>query len=372
MSAPLPFCSIVMPAHQAAGLLPTVLGAVLDSDLPRDRYEIIVVDDASMDDSAAVAARYADTVIRLPGMPHGPAYARNRGFEVSRGEFVMFFDSDVVVHRDTIRRFAEVLVAHPPAGAVFGSYDDTPADPGFISQYRNLLHHFVHQQNAGEVETYWAGAGAIRRKAFQDVGMYDEWHFARPQIEDIELGGRIRQLGVTILLEPSIQVKHLKRWTFAGMVRTDLRDRGIPWARLLSHRGAVLATKTLNLRWTEKLNTFLVWLGVLLLGVSAWQRSWLLLALALACPLTALAFSTPLIGFFRRTRGLWFAIRVVPVHLLYYLLNGISFGFGLLLQQTIGAPLPNPTMEAYAEMGIERWPPIPAKDRRSLWSADVD
>ncbi|MEO7965279.1 MAG: glycosyltransferase family A protein, partial [Gemmatimonadaceae bacterium] len=141
MNEELPFCSVVMPAHQASSLLPRTLGALAASDYPRERFEIIVVDDASSDDSASVAARYADTVIRLPGNPHGPAYARNRGFEVSRGDIVMFFDSDVVVHNDTVRRFVEVLIERPEIGSVFGSYDDAPTDRGFMSQYRNLLHH---------------------------------------------------------------------------------------------------------------------------------------------------------------------------------------------------------------------------------------
>jgi glycosyltransferase involved in cell wall biosynthesis len=372
MTSQRPFCSIIVPAHQAERLLPITLGALVASDFARDRWELIVVDDASSDDTSAVAARYADTVIRLTGSPHGPAYARNRGFEVSRGDFVMFFDADVVVHADAMRRFAEVLEEDAAIGAVFGSYDDRPSDDGFMSQYRNLLHHYVHQRNAGDVETYWAGAGAMRRAVFEDAGMYDEWHFARPQIEDIELGARIRQLGHRILLQPDIQVTHLKRWTFIGVLRTDLRDRGIPWARLLAHRGAVLTSASLNLRWSEKFNTILVWVGLLLLLLAAVRQSPVLLGFALLCPLITTVFNAPLLAFFLRARGPIFALRVIPIHLLYYLLNGISFGLGLLLQQTIGAPLPNPTMEAYSEMGVQRWPPVPAKHRRSSWTADVE
>lgn len=372
MTPRLPFYSIIVPAHQASAMLPQSLGALVASDFPRDRWELIVVDDASRDDTAAVAARYADTVIRLPGSPHGPAYARNRGFEVSRGDVMMFFDADVVVHPETIRQFAEVLELNPEAGAVFGSYDTHPPAQGFMSQYRNLMHHYVHQCNAGEVETFWAGAGAIRRDAFDDAGMYDEWHFARPQIEDIELGARIRQLGRKILLRPEIQVTHLKRWTFANVVRTDLRDRGIPWARLLAHRKAVLTTATLNLKWSEKLNTVLVWASLVLWPAALWYRSWVLAGLALACPLTVIAFNLSMLHFFLGVRGPIFALRVIPVHLMYYFLNGISFGVGLLLQQTIGAPLPNPTMEAYSEIGVQRWPPIPSRHRRSSWTTDLE
>lgn len=372
MTRPAPFYSIIVPAHQASGMLPRTLGALVGSDFPRERWELIVVDDASSDDTAAVAARYADTVVRLPGRPHGPAYARNRGFEVSRGDVVMFFDADVVVHQDTVRRFAEVMEREGDVGAVVGSYDLSPPAAGFMSQYRNLLHHFVHQCNAGEVETFWAGAGAVRRHVFDEAGMYDEWHFARPQIEDIELGARVRGLGHKILLCPEIQVTHLKRWTFANVVRTDLRDRGIPWARLLAHRKAVLTTGSLNLRWTEKLNTILVWVGLALLVAAAWYRSWPLLGIALLCPTIAMLFNLRLLRFFLRVRGPLFALRVIPVHLLYYFLNGISFGTGLLLQQTIGAPLPNPTMEAFAEIGVQRWPPVPSRHRRSSWTVDQE
>jgi glycosyltransferase involved in cell wall biosynthesis len=370
VSAPPLFFSIIVPAHNASGFLPRSLGALAASDLSRDRWELIVVDDGSTDDTPAIAARYADAVVRLPGRPHGPAYARNRGFESSRGEVVVFIDADVVVHPDTLRRFAEVFDAEPDVGAVFGSYDSRPPAPGLMSQYRNLLHHYVHHQNAGDVETFWAGAGAVRSDVFAEAGMYDEWHYPRPQIEDIELGGRIRTTGKRILLRPEIQVTHLKRWTFVGVIRTDLKDRGIPWARLLAHRGAVMSTKTLNLRWTEKLNVVLVWLAVLLLITDAVLRNGIPLLAAAACLVMVVALNLPLWRFFARARGVWFTVRIIPAHLLYYFLNGVSFGIGLFLQQLIGPPIPDPTTEAYAEVGVKRWPPVPARSRRSSWTAD--
>lgn len=369
MSARRPLCSVVVPAHNAAAMLPRTLGALCGSDLPKEDWELIVVDDASTDDTAAIAARYADTVVRLPGKPYGPAYARNRGVEVSTGDIVMFFDADVVVHVDTVRRFREVLLASPGVGAVFGSYDDRPMAPGFISQYRNLLHHYVHQLNPGEADTFWAGAGAVRRDVFEEAGMYDEWHYAKPQIEDIELGGRIRSLGWRILLRPDIQATHLKRWTLAGVLRTDLKDRGIPWARLLAHRGSMLTAGSLNLRWTEKLNTVLVWLGVLLLGVALVRLDARFAGAALGCFVAACAISLPLLRFFARTRGTFFALGVIPVHLLYYILNGVSFGLGMFLHQLVGAPRQDPTIEAYAEIGVKRWPPVPARNR-STWTTD--
>jgi glycosyltransferase involved in cell wall biosynthesis len=363
-----PLLSVIMPAHNAAGILPRSLGALRNSDLSKDRWELVVVDDGSSDDTSLIAARYADTVVTLPGKPHGPAYARNRGFEVTRGDVIVFIDADCVVHQDTLSRFAALFEAQPDLGAAFGSYDDRPPAGGIMSQYRNLIHHYVHHQNAGEVETFWAGAGAVRRAIFSEAGMYDEWHYSRPQIEDIELGARIRRLGKRIRLDPAIQVTHLKKWTLRGVIRTDLRDRGIPWARLLMHRGAMMSTASLNLRWTEKLNTILVWVAALLVLAAPFLRSLWPIRAAAVCLAIVLLLNIPLWLFFARVRGPVFAVLVMPAHLMYYLLNGISFGVGLLLQNLIGPPLPDPTTSAYAEVGLERWPPVPTKNRPSSWT----
>jgi len=364
-----PTLSVIVPAHNAAGMLPRSLGGLRNSDLPRDRWELIVVDDGSSDETSLIAARYADTVVTLPGHAHGPAYARNRGFEVSRGDIIVFTDADCVAHPDMLSRFVALFDAQPDLGAAFGSYDARPPAPGLMSQYRNLIHHHVHQSNAGEVDTFWAGAGGIRREVFAEAGMYDEWHYAKPQIEDIELGARIRRLGRRIQLDPLIQITHLKKWTLGAVIRTDLSDRGIPWVRLLMHRGALLSTGSLNLRWTEKLNTALVWLATLLILASPFVRSFLPLKLAAVCTAVVLLVNIPLWRFFARVRGPIFVLLVMPAHLLYYLLNGISFVVGLLLQNLIGAPIPDPTMSAYAEVGVKRWPPIPTQNRRSSWNA---
>jgi hypothetical protein len=367
MSDRVPLLSVVVPVHNGASTLPQVLSALAATDLPREEWELVVVDDASNDESAALAARFAQAVVRIPTRPHGPAYARNRGVEVAKGSLIVFIDADVVVRSDTLRRFRDVLVDDPTLGAVFGSYDCSPPAPSLVSQYRNLLHHYTHQLGAGERDTFWAGAGAVRRSAFEEAGMYDEWHYPRPQIEDIELGGRLARLGHRIVLRPDIQATHLKRWTLVGGIRTDLRDRGIPWARLLLHRGEFTRSGGLNLRWTEKAATVLVWLALLLLFAAAWWRSWPLAGGAAACAAGVVAANLPLLRFFTRVRSLSFAVRVIPLQLLYHGLNGISFGVAWFLRELVGAPLQDPLVEAYAELGVTRWPPIPSKERPSSW-----
>ena len=101
--------SVIVPAYNGTGVLEKSLSALRDSDLSRKYWELIVVDDASTDDTGTLAAQYADRVVRLDGLPHGPSYARNRAAEVAKGDVAVFVDADVVVHKSTLRQFHEVL-----------------------------------------------------------------------------------------------------------------------------------------------------------------------------------------------------------------------------------------------------------------------
>jgi hypothetical protein len=131
----------------------------------------------------------------------------------------------------------------------------------------------------------------------------------------------------------------------------------------------MMSTGTLNLRWSEKLNTVLTWLAVPLLLYAPFASSRVPIWLAVASLGIVILLNAPLWGFLARVRGPLFAVLVMPAHLLYYLLNGISFGVGLLLQHLIGPPLRDPTTSAYEEVGVQRWPPVPSKNRPSTWTA---
>ena len=141
-------------------------------------------------------------------------------------------DSDVCVHPDTLERLRQDFQADPTLDALIGSYDASPASPDFLSQYKNLMHYFVHQHGRQDACTFWSGCGAIRRELFLEHAGFDE-SYERPAVEDIELGYRLRKAGRKVLLDKGLQVKHLKRWTFWGLVKTDILDRGIPWTELI-------------------------------------------------------------------------------------------------------------------------------------------
>ncbi len=365
-----PKLSVIVPAYQGAHVLPMSLSALLRSDLPRESWELIVVDDASTDDTAIVASRYADTVVRLPLKPSGPAYARNRGAEAARGEVLVFVDADVCVHRETLRRLLTLLDEDASVSAVFGSYDSTPSHPGVVSEFRNLLHHFVHHRDAGDAETFWAGCGAIRAQVFRQVGKFDEWHYARPQIEDIELGRRLRNQGHRILLRPEIQGTHMKRWTLKDIMSTDFRHRGVPWTRLLLQEGPAATGETLNIRASEKACTALAgltWLAMAwsLVGRTAWPL--------ITLPVFALAVAVinrDFYQFIARARGVRFAVAMLPLHLLYYATNVVSALMGWFLHVLLGEPQAPLSVSAGVGMDLKTWPPRPTRPSHSVWNPE--
>jgi len=316
-----PFLSVVVPVLDGGAPFRLLLAALAASAFTD--FELIVVDDGSGDGSADAARAAGATVLATAGR-EGPAAARNLGAGAARGEWLLFLDADCVPGPGTLAGMAAAIAASPGADAVFGSYDAAPAAPGFFAQYKNLMHHFVHQQGGREAFTFWAGCGAVRRRAFAASGGFDARLYPRPCIEDIELGYRMRAAGHRIRLAPEVQVTHHKAWTFAGMVRSDLLDRGVPWARLIAARGTL--TPDLNLRWRHRFS------GLLATAAAAALPAAVLVPAAGLGAAAALALLTVLnldaYRFLARARGVGFACRAVPAHALYYLVATVAFAAG--------------------------------------------
>lgn len=194
----------------------------------------------------------------------GPAAARNLGAARCEADVIVFVDSDVEVHPEALALIERRFAADRGLAALFGAYDDDPEHPALTSRYRNLLHHQVHAEGAGEAETFWAGLGAVRRERFEAAGGFDADLFPTASVEDIELGMRLRRGGGRIVLDPDLRGKHLKRWTPVSMVMTDFGRRGVPWARLLLREGS--GSTALNLGWRRRASAVssLVLLGSLL------------------------------------------------------------------------------------------------------------
>lgn len=272
-----PTISVIVPAYNASRTLEFCLKSLGMSDV--SPLECIVVDDGSTDNTVEVARRYGARVLSTGGRK-GPAKARNQGAREARGEVVFFIDADICLHRNTLSRVVNGFAANPSVDAIIGSYDDSPEQQDVLSMYRNLMHRYVHQHGKAEAGTFWSGCGAIRRSVFLQHGGFDE-SYQRPAIEDIELGYRLTAAGHQIVLDHGLEVKHLKRWTFLNLVKTDIFDRGMPWTELILRDGKM--PNDLNIQLSQRVSVALAFLlfGFALAGALYYKGLFLVPLLAL-------------------------------------------------------------------------------------------
>ena len=253
--------SVIVPARDAGRCIGACIdGLMIAGFAPA---EITVVDDGSHDDTAQIA-RSRGVGLLQHATPRGAAAARNAGAAATSGNVIVFVDADVVVAPEARCEIAEFFRDNVDYAAMFGAYDAAPAASGSVSRIRNLLHRHVHLENAGDATTFWSGCGAVRRATFDAVGGFDS---NLRMMEDVALGMTMHAQGHRVRLVPSLQGKHLKRWTLASMARADLFDRAIPWARLLQSAPARMSETTLNVSPAGRLSVGSVALS--LFGVMA-------------------------------------------------------------------------------------------------------
>lgn len=311
--------SILIPVKDGAAYLRKTLpplAASLEAD-----DEILVSDDGSRDDVAAVASAHGARFLPHPRNT-GPAAARNRAAREARHALLVFLDADVRVHADTVPRLRRVL-DDPSLAAAFGSYDARPEGRSWISVYKNLAHHFVHQRSGAEASTFWAGCGVVRADALRDAGGFDE-RYRRPSIEDVELGYRLRAAGLRIRLAPEVQVTHLKEWTLLSWLRADLLDRAIPWSRLLAQGRGL--PRDLNFTVRDRWASALVAAGLAALGLAvAWPPAVLVTA---AAWLIAVALDAPFLAFCARHESAAFAVAAAVFQIAHRMagLAGLAIG----------------------------------------------
>ncbi len=312
--------SIVIPVHNGGPLFRRCLESV--SQLHPQPLEIIVVADGDTDGSIDVARQFNTRVVCLP-YRGGPARARNEGASCAQGKILLFIDADVAVPPDLLHRVAESFDSAPHAAAVMGSYDCKPAAPGVISQYKNLIHHYVHQQSAEEAATFWGACGAIRRDVFLAMGGFDE-RYRRPCVEDIDLGYRLRAANYSLRLDKTLQVKHLKRWTLLSVLRSDIVDRALPWTELIMRYR--IFRNDLNLRHSDRLSVVAIHTLLLSIPLVAWFPSLLIIPGGLG--LALLMLNGRLYLFFIAHRGIAFALAAIPLHWLSLIYSGMTFVVG--------------------------------------------
>ncbi len=197
--------SIIIPAYNAGDKLKECLEALEKQSFPTEQYEIIVVDDGSTDATASIVKNYG--VLYFYQDNKGPAAARNKGAEMSRGDIILFTDSDCVPDRDWIKEmFSSFQV--PEVVGVKGAYKTSQrafwarfAQVEFQERYNLLL----KNKYIDMIDTYSAG---YRKDVFLSAGGFDT-SFPVPNNEDTDLSYRMSLNNYKMVFNPNAVVWHL-------------------------------------------------------------------------------------------------------------------------------------------------------------------
>ncbi len=217
-----PFVSIIIPVKDRANELRRCLESVQRLRYPKERLEILVVDDGSGDDGAAVARALGATVIPSGGCGRGPAAARNVGASAARGEILAFLDSDCVASEDWLAEITDSF-ADPSVAAVGGRVDGMLTSSG-LDRYEARMSSLSlgQRERAAQLgsDTFYLPSCnlLVRRLAFVEVGGFRE---ELQVAEDVDLSWRLRDRGHMIAYVPRGHVQHEHR----NRLRPFLRRR---------------------------------------------------------------------------------------------------------------------------------------------------
>ncbi len=348
--------SVIVPAYNAAA----TLGACIESLLAQSHRpaEIIVVDDASTDDTSSVASRYGVNFIRLQANG-GPGVARNAGASLAKGEMLAFTDSDCVAPPDWLVRMLQAFDA-PDVVAATGGYAG-PVAESFLARLQHLFIHERQKNLPAEIQSTITSNLVCRASTFRAIGGFPLYHRkGDPALpiwgnEDEELGfllarhGRIHWLadvGVLHAFRGSIAaylrqqcfyverivMSHLRFPEMAGNQTNYSRQSGLLHlcaalsvvVGVLAVGAALAACDTVH--WPELVADGLSAFE-LLCGAAPW-------VLALSLPLYAVLPLPLLSGLWRRGERLSFLAKAYPILLavdmawFYGAVRGVLLSFG--------------------------------------------
>lgn len=321
----LPAVSVVIPAYNSGKTIGACLEAVKTQDYPAGRFTVIVVDDGSKDDTAAVIKTHGVGYIYQKNS--GPATARNKGAGAATGEILLFTDADCVPEKNWIREMTRPF-SDAETIAVKGAY---------ITRQRELVARFAQVEfeerfqmlrrapRIDMIDTYSAG---FRREVFIRLGGFDT-SFPAANNEDTELSYRMSALGYKMVFNPAAIVAHKNHPATVGRYARIKFWRGY-WRMVVYKRFPGKMLKDTYTPQTLKLQTLASMLMIAAAFAAVVRPSYGLpvlgavafIFLLLTVPLTFLAlksdlpvaFITPLMAFVRAlsigTGALWGNVKI--------------------------------------------------------------
>ncbi len=219
--------SVIVPAYNAEAYIAETLQSILSQKV--SPLEVIVIDDGSQDNTAAIVHSFGKQVSYFYQRNHGTPAARNKGLQTARGELIAFLDADDLWSSDKLALQLRKMETHPDAEIIIG-----------YTQHIRL-------QTASDGSTAFVpfkqpqpmlsmGSALIRKTVFDKVGFFDETF---PYCDDIDWFLRAREQGINMLIHPETIQYYRKHTTNLTMNRRlDLKYQLLAYKKSIDRRKA--------------------------------------------------------------------------------------------------------------------------------------
>ena len=232
-----PEIAAILTTQNRAHLLPRVLDGLVRQTLPADRFEVLAIDDGSIDETPAILAGYRD---RLPlrvvrQAPSGLAAAKNLGVFMSRAPVLLFMDDDDVAAPELLVSHLAMHLRHRAATvAVLGFTDLDPTIAGLP-----LMRHvtgaggqlfcqgWMQPHQSLTFREFWGGRSSCKRSLLIEHGVFNPAF--RFGCEDVELGWRLDPFGLRVIYEPAARSTMIRALTFDDFCRRSIRQGRSQW-----------------------------------------------------------------------------------------------------------------------------------------------
>ncbi|MBF0503849.1 MAG: glycosyltransferase [Candidatus Omnitrophica bacterium] len=223
-----PFISIIIPARNAQKYIGLCLENLLSQDYPRDKYEIIIIDNASKDQTVDIIKKYP---VKLHSKNNGNiSKLRNWGALQAQGEIFAFIDADCIAPKDWLSR-ASLLLKLDNIGAT-GCWYALPESTTWVERTWDILTR-IRKEKIGPIDWVPSSNFIVHKEIFRQIQGFDE-HLITS--EDVDICQRIIKSGRLIYSDPKIAVQHLgnpktlkqfffkEKWRGEGVLQNSFRN----------------------------------------------------------------------------------------------------------------------------------------------------
>jgi len=307
-----PFISIIIPALNEEKNISLCLDGISQLNYPKEKIEIIVVDNGSTDCTVTVAQKHGANVFNAPGVTI--AALRNHGWRKSKGEYVSFLDADCIPSKqwlslsmDSFELFSDVIAV----SGVMVLHVNTSSPTPWVEQLWIDYLRSKYSEKFTFSNSLASFCFVVPRVHMEALGGFNE---ELTTCEDSDLGYRLAQVG-KILINTSIEIVHLgNAKTLRGFFKRQLWQGSSNWKNLRSHKFTINEIPSIGIPFIFVITLFLF---LFLLGIGFYLYAFLLLAI-LFCFLLSVTFAK------KTGHGLILSSKYFAIWFTYLLARGLA------------------------------------------------